>query len=345
MFTDQLKKGFPVVAVALLGLALLLLWHASQLLLVVFAAVLFAIFVDGLAASIGQRLPVSQGVTRAIVVILLVTAMIGFLMIAGPRFSDQVSQLIETLPRAIERLNELIQAQSWGGLLKNIEIVNRIQPKPGQILASVTGVFSTAFEALANVVVIFFIGLYLAIQPDLYVQGFLRLVPPASRERGAAVLHALWHVLSRWMVGRFASMAAVGVLTTICLELIGMPLALVLGVIAGLLSFVPYIGPIASVVPAMLIGLTVSPMMAVYALVLYWLVQFIEGNLLTPLIQKHAVSLPPAIMLLAQVAMGIYFGLFGVLLATPLALVLIVLVQMLYVQDVLGDSVRVLGEQ
>lgn len=345
MHKDSSFKWSGLVAVVLLGLALLLLWFASQLLLVVFAAILFAIFLDGLAAVIARRLPVSQGVSRGIVVILLAATLIAFMMIAGPGFGEQMSQLIERLPRAIERLNELMQAQSWGGLLTHIEIANHIEPNPRQIIASVTGVFSTAFEALANVVLIFLIGIYLAVQPDLYVRGSLRLVPPESREQSAEVLQALGRVLSRWMVGRFASMTLVGVVTTVCLELIGMPLAMVLGVIAGLLSFVPYIGPIAAMVPAVLIGLTVSPMMAVYVLGLYALVQFIEGNFLTPIIQRHVVSLPPAILLVAQFAMGIFFGLFGVLLATPLALVSIVLVQMIYVQNVLGESVDVLGNQ
>jgi predicted PurR-regulated permease PerM len=254
-----------------------------------------------------------------------------------------MSQLGERLPRALDRLDEVIKEQPWGGLLEDVRL-DRLKPSAPQILAGVSGVFSTAFEAMANLFVIFFIGLYLAINPDTYVQGLLHLIPRESRERGAQILQALGHALGWWLVGRFAAMAAVGFLTTIGLELIDMQLALVLGVIAGLLSFVPYIGPIASVVPAMLIGLTQSPMMAVYALIVYSLVQFIEGNFLTPLIQKRAVSMPPAVLLSAQFSMGLFYGLFGVLLATPLAVAIIVLIQMLYVQDVLKDRIRVLGE-
>lgn len=154
----------------------------------------------------------------------------------------------------------------------------------------------------------------------------------------------LGHALSWWLVGRFASMAAVGVLTTLALSAIDMPLALVLGVIAGLFSFVPYIGPISSAVPAILIGLTESPWMAVYVVVIYAVIQFLEGNFITPLIQRRAVSLAPAVLLFSQFAMAVFYGLFGVLLATPLAIVLIVLVQMLYVQDVVKDPIKVLGE-
>jgi predicted PurR-regulated permease PerM len=136
----------------------------------------------------------------------------------------------------------------------------------------------------------------------------------------------------------------VGVLTTLALGLIDMPLALVLGVIAGLFTFVPFIGPISSVIPAMLIGLMESPLMALYALIIYSVVQFIEGNFLTPLIQKRIIAMPPALLLSAQFFMGVFYGLFGLLLATPLAVTGTVLVQMLYVQDYLKDSVRVLGQ-
>jgi predicted PurR-regulated permease PerM len=333
----------PLVAVFLLGLTVLVLWPVSQVFLVIFAAVLFAILVDGLAVLISHSLPVPQTVSRGIVIALMLLAVIMFLMVAGPRFSDEISLLSQRLPRAIDRLNSLIMSQPWGGLLKEIEFADHIQPTAPQILSGVTGVFSTAFEATANVVVIFFIGLYLAIRPGIYVRGVLHLFPPQNRKRGAEIMLALGRALRWWLVGRFTSMALVGLLTVLGLELIGLPLALVLGVIAGVFSFVPYIGPITSVIPAMLIGLMESPLMAVYALAVYVLVQFIEGNFLTPFIQQRTVSLPPAILLTAQFAMAIFYGLFGVLLATPLTVTLIVLIQMIYVQDVLKDPIAVLG--
>jgi predicted PurR-regulated permease PerM len=345
MTTARLLLRHPIVVVALAGLALFFLWPASQIFLVIFAAVLFAILVDGLAAPVSRWLPIPQGVARGVVIGLLLGLVLAFLMLAGTRFSDQVSQLAERLPRAMERLNELIMQQPWGRALSDMEISERLKPSTGQVLAGVTGAFSTAFEAVVNAFVIFFIGLYLAIQPEIYVQGFLHLLPKAARGRAHRVLQALAHALSWWLMGRFASMVAVGVLTTVALELIGMPLALVLGVIAGAFSFVPYVGPIMSVVPAMLIGLTeTSPLMAIYALVIYSAVQFIEGNFLTPWIQRYAVAMPPALLLSAQFAMAVFYGLFGVLLATPLAVTAIVLIQMLYVQDVLDDPVRVLGD-
>jgi predicted PurR-regulated permease PerM len=139
-------------------------------------------------------------------------------------------------------------------------------------------------------------------------------------------------------------MAVVGFLTAVGLWVAGIPLAFVLGLIAALLSFVPYIGPIASVVPAALVALAESPTKVLYVFIIYGVVQLLESYLITPLIQERAVSIPPAVLISAQVIMGILAGAIGVLMATPLAVVLIVLVQMLYLADVLGDPVSTLGE-
>ncbi|MGD8592353.1 MAG: AI-2E family transporter [Gammaproteobacteria bacterium] len=344
--TQSFKKSSIVVTgiVVLLALVLFTLWPAAQIFLVIFAAILFAILVDGLAMLITQWLRMPQGIARGTVMLLLLAALIAFLMLAGPRFSDQVSELADRLPLAVDRLNKMITAQPWGQLLKNIELIERLKPSAPEILADVTVVFSTTFKAIANIFVIGFIGFYLALQPEIYVRGFLHLIPKQIRGRAAEVLDALGHALRWWLVGRFTSMAIVGVLTTLALGLIDMPLALVLGVIAGLFTFVPFIGPISSVIPAMLIGLMESPLMAFYALIIYSVVQFIEGNFLTPLIQKRIIAMPPALLLAAQFFMGVFYGLFGLLLATPLAVTGTVLVQMLYVQDFLKDSVRVLGQ-
>lgn len=347
MATARSFSWQPIAVIGIviaLTIALLILWFASYIFLVIFAAILFAILVDGLAMLMIQWISLPRGLARGVVIVLLLVAVAAFLTLAGPRVSSQLSQLADQLPRSIEQLSELIKAQPWGSLLDQLNLTEHLKPSATEILADISGVFSTAFTVIANIFVIFFIGMYLALQPDLYVRGLMHLIPKNRRERGEAVLIALGHALRWWLVGRFAAMAAVGILTTLSLALIHTPLALVLGVIAGLFSFVPYIGPIASVVPAVLIGLTKSPLMALYVLIIYSLVLFTEGNFLTPLIQKRAVSLPPAILLSMQFAMGIFYGVIGLLLATPLAVALIVLIQMLYVQDLLKDTVEVLGE-
>jgi len=327
----------------LAGLVLFLLWPASLAFLVIFAAILFAVFVNALASLVPRRLALPQKVVRVGVILLLFSLLAAFFMVAGPRFSEQASQLSAQLPRAMERLQKAVSEQPWSRWLQNLRF-DRLQPDVPRILAGATGVFSTAFEAVANILVVIFIGIYFSLQPEIYLQGFLHLIPKQNRDRAKQLLFALDHALSWWILGRFTSMAAVGILTAIGLELIGMPLALVLGVIAGLFYFVPYVGPVVAAVPGILIGLLQSPLMAANVLVVYSLVLLVEGNILTPMIQRRAVSLPPAILLSAQFLMGIFYGLLGVLLATPMAVVMIVAVQVLYVHHVLQDPVRLLGQ-
>jgi predicted PurR-regulated permease PerM len=209
---------------------------------------------------------------------------------------------------------------------------------------TIMAVFSGTVGVLSDVAVILIIGIFGAAQAGLYTRGALHLVPSALNDRAKSLLQTLGHALRWWLVGRLASMAIVGVMTTLGLWLIGIPLALSLGLLAGILSFVPYIGPLVSVIPALLVALLEGPQMILYVLVIYVGVQLLESNLITPLVQRRAVSLPPVALLVAQFLLGIAAGLFGVLVATPLAVVIIVLVQVLYVHGVLGDDVTVLGE-
>lgn len=330
-------------ALVLLALVVLLVWPASPVFLVTFSAVLLAILIDGLSSHLRQVIPMPAWATRLLVLALLGLLGAGFFVLIGPQFSQQLSELIERVPEAIDEVRAAISQEPFESRLEDLE-PGALTPSGQQILAGVTGVFSTAFTLVANLVAIVVIGVYLALQPETYVEGLLRLVPGDRRERAREIVGTLGHALRLWMVGRFASMSAVGVLTTTGLWLVDMPLSLALGVIAGLFSFVPYIGPIASIIPAILVALTVSVPMVLYATLVYAVVQFIEGNFLTPVIQRHAVALAPAVLLLAQFALGLFYGVFGVLLATPLAIVVIVLVQTIYVQDIVDEPVRVLGD-
>jgi len=174
------------------------------------------------------------------------------------------------------------------------------------------------------------------IDPDLYVRGILQLVPESKSSRIADTIDATGRTLRYWLLGQGISMLFVGILTTVGLWLAGVPLAFLLGVIAGILEFVPFLGPVAASIPGILIALTEGWTVALYALLVYVIVQQIENRLIVPLVQWKAVALPPALVILAVVALGLLFGLLGVLVATPLTAVTMVWVKRLYVEDVLG---------
>jgi predicted PurR-regulated permease PerM len=170
-------------------------------------------------------------------------------------------------------------------------------------------------------------------------------VPIAKRTRTRAVLDAIGHALRWWLIGRVFSMAVVAAGTALGLYLLGVPLAITLGLIAGLLDFVPTIGPILATVPAALVALLQSPLQVLYVVLLYVAVQLVEGYLLTPLVQRYTIALPPVLTIVGVVLLGVLLGGLGLILAAPLTIVLFILVKMLYIEDVLGDVMEAPGEQ
>jgi predicted PurR-regulated permease PerM len=337
------------VIVALVVIVFLLFRALADVMMLVFAGVMLAVFLDGLTGVVQRRMRLSHGLSLALVCVALLALLGAFVWLAGPAIGEQASQIGERLPMASSRLRSWLAEHDWAQpMLAKLEspaqVVSSISPG-GELVGRVTGVFSTALSALANVLIILFIGLYLAADPRLYIDNLIKLVPPGRRSRIHEVVQQLGRALRLWLIGRIASMTAIGVIAAIGLMIAGVPLALVLGVIAGALSFIPYIGPVLSFVPAGLIALSESPTTLLYTMIVILIAQLLESYLITPLISKRMVSMPPALLIASQVIMGALLGLLGVLMATPLAVSLIVIVQMLYIEDVLGDRVRLIGDR
>lgn len=203
---------------------------------------------------------------------------------------------------------------------------------------------ATVVNVLSNLVVVLFTGIFFAANPTLYKNGVLLLVAKKREKRVGEALDAAGAALWKWLTAQLIAMAFVGISVSIGLIIIDLPLALVLGLIAGLLDFVPYIGPFAAFFPALLIAFAEGPEMILMTAAVYLIVQQLEGNLVTPLVQQQRVSIPPAMVILSIVAFGLVFGVAGVIMATPLAVVAMVLVGMLYVQDVLKKEVTIPGQ-
>ena len=191
---------------------------------------------------------------------------------------------------------------------------------------------TATFGALANLLIVFFVGLYLALDPGLYRDGFLKLLPASARSTACDVFGQLDVTLWRWMVGRFATMAITGVGVAITLWLISVPMPITLGIITGLLTFVPNIGPVIALSLAVLVALPKGMTTVGLTVAGYVAFQLIESYLLTPMIQKRQIAMPPALILIAQLLMGVIAGFLGIAVATPLVAVLIVVVSILYIE-------------
>ncbi len=335
-----------LVAVAIMASLVLLhfLRPVAQALLVLFGGGMLAVFIHGIASWLVKRLrlPRQIALTLVVVGVIAVPVLIGWLI--GPQIVDQVLQLRDRLPEAREGIETALSRSDWGRRVLEAYPAFRDSYTPGpDAISRVTGIFSTTAGAVASLFVMLFLGVYLAAAPRLYVSGVTRLFPRARRSRVREVLTAMVNVLRRWLAGRFASMLAVGVLTLIALAIAHVPLALALSVIAGLLTFVPYVGPVLAAVPAILVVLVDDPIKAIAIVVIYTVVQLLENYLITPLIQQRAVSLAPAFLITTQILMAVLFGPLGVLFATPLAVVGVVAIQAFYIEDVLGDRTDLLG--
>ncbi len=328
-----------VDGMAALFLALLAgIYYAADALLLVFACILFAILLYELSAILSRRLHLNRKLALAIVVglLLLVIGLGGWAM--APQIGEQSTQLAQQLPASAQRLQQMVEQYP---LLKRVA---RDLPQPkelmqylGKMVPNAGLFFGGLLGAVGNVAIILFVGIYFAISPERYRAGFIRLVPPPKRARAGQVLDEIGATLARWLLGTSCSMLIAGIATAVGLSLLGVPLALVLGIIAGLLDFIPYLGPIMAGVPAVLIALSVDPQLALYTVILFAGIQLVQGYIVQPLIDSWAVEIAPALIIVMQLIFGTIFGFAGIALATPMTATLMVLVKMLYVEDILGD--------
>lgn len=198
-------------------------------------------------------------------------------------------------------------------------------------------VIHSTIEVVAGIVIIFFLSIYIGADPRLYRNGIIALIPHRSRERGEQVLEAITLALRRWLVTQLIAMVVMGAVATAVLTALNVRAALPLGILSGLLQFVPMAGPIISAVPAIAMGFVDSPEKAAAVLVAFYVIHFLESHILIPLLMKEGVNLPPVLTVLTQAGMALTFGVTGLFVAVPLLVLVMILVKMLYVEDVVGD--------
>ena len=322
-----------------IGLALLLAvkWLLSDIVLLVFAAILIAVALRGAADRLSEvsGLPPHAALALVAVAILGGFAAIGWW--SGPTLIDQAGQLWEQILAAGARVRELLQQTGWGRAMLRVISPDKLLSGVGAVAGTIPVLVSSTIGLFGALLIIFVTGIYLAASPSLYAEGVVALVPVERRRRARQILRELGAALRGWLFGQMIDMAVVAVLTGIGLLALGIPLALPLAVLAGLFNFVPYVGAIAGAVPAVLIAFGQSPTDALWVALLFIAVQTAEGYLIMPQIQKLTINLPPALAILSQTVLGTLFGAFGLILATPAVAAVIVAVRMIYVEDILGD--------
>ncbi len=331
-----------VLVVAGISALFLLAWQVSSALVMTFGAVLLAILLRTLAEPLLRHTRVPEGWVITLVAVLLVAAAGAVIWLAGSKISAQIYEVSQRLPQALEHLQARIGDSRLATRL--MEHAETGVPSAGGILFGLTGVATSTLGALANIVVVLFVALYLALQPRLYVDGLVKMVPPSAQERVAETLEACGGALRLWLLGQLLSMAMVGALITFGLWLVGLPGYLALGLLAALAEFVPFVGPILAAVPAMLLALTQDAPTVFWTAAVYLGVQQLEANLIMPMVVREMIALPPALTMFAIMGFGLIFGLPGVLLATPLTIIAFVGVKRLWIREALHETTTVPGE-
>ena len=319
-----------VIAVAIAA-TVFLAWKLRRVELLLFGAIVFAVMFDAAAGLLKRLLPLGRGWRLAIAGILFVVVVVGAFSFFGFRFEAQIAQLIHSLPPAWDHFRQTLAKSPVGAMIARP--LAQVSFSPGaSFFAHLRGYAMSTASAIAAVLLLLVGGLYLAAQPDTYRRGVLRLIPVERRPRVETFLANSRDMLGRWLWVQASAMAVIGLLTGLGLWAIGVPAAAALGLLAGLLEFVPLIGVILASVPALLLALTQGGTTAAWTLGLLVVVHQFEGNVLQPLLQRGLTAIPPVITLFALVVFGEIFGLVGVIFATPLAIVCMVAVQVFYPQ-------------
>jgi predicted PurR-regulated permease PerM len=330
----QPPRLWPSIGIGVLLVIIVLSFaFVGRALLVLFGGVLLAVFLRGLGDLLSKYTRLSRRAGFVITILALLGIGVGGTWVLVPTIAEQVGEFVDTLPSLADEFEDYLQETALGR-----EVQQRAETffaDNGEILAGATDVLGLSLTTAVYLLIIFFAGIYLSVNPAWYVRGVVSLVPPARRALARRALGAMGHTLRWYLIGRAASMLAMGVLTTLGMMVLGVPLAVLLGIIAGTLTFVPYAGPIAAAIPIALVALLESPALMVYALIYYTFIQSFEGFVITPVVQQRAVHLPPALTIAAELIMGVLFGVIGVIMSVPLAAALMVFVQIVYVEALL----------
>jgi len=345
-----------VVLLAAMYVLLQLFWRTRSIILTVFLGVLFAIAVSAGADRL-QKFRVPRAIGAPLIVLAFLGVLGGFVAWMGPTVREQSTELRTKLPEALDKLENWIEGQSGGVVgtvlgvpasdslarperngtqAPTVQVVTEKEPEGlrARLTSQLSGagryslpVLGSTLAVLAAVLLVLFVTLYVAVDPGLYQRGALRLLPPQNRERAGVVLGAIGATLRKWLVTQFIAMIVIGVVTTGVLLALDVRAAIPLGILAGLLEFVPTLGPILSALPAIAMGFVDSPEKALFVTLAYVAIQFLENHILIPILMKEGLDLAPALTILVQAVMAILFGFLGLLVAVPLLAVIVVCIR------------------
>jgi predicted PurR-regulated permease PerM len=337
-----LPRGLLTTGLVLLAVVvgLLLLWQTAASLLVIFAGVLFAALLDAAARALALVLPVHRPWRLTLVVLLLGAGLAFGLAWGAGKLPEQTRLLLKVMDTQLDVLQAHLT--SFGVDLLGPEggrdVAKWLFADHSTLLSHAQTLLGGASSFLINALMIVFLGILFAFDPVSHRDSLVMLVKPSYRDRTCAVLDEMGGILRLWFVGQVIRIVLMTLCVWLALYLIGLPGPFVLGLQAGLSNFIPYLGPIVAAVPIALVAMPLGGSVLLWAIVVYTIMQSIEGYVIGPLIQRRAVETPPAWTLIAILLLGALFGVMGIALAMPLVAIARIAVIRFYVEDCLGDG-------
>jgi predicted PurR-regulated permease PerM len=336
-YQDLLKRTLLVVGVALLPV---LIWYLFDVILIAFGAVVVAMLLWLGAELIMRWLSVREGIALLLsgTLILIVLATVAALF--GTQVTNELQDVIQRVESGAAGLQSYLEKSQIGKM-----VASHVTGDSFSLTSILTSLLQVSSNVIEGVVISLISGIYLAAQPRLYRDGLIQLFPPQDHAYARDRIDAIAGALRLWLIGQLIQMVLIGVLATAAVWALGVPSAIALGLIAGLGEFVPYLGPILAAIPAILVALTRSLDTAVWTTAAYVAINQVEGHLVIPLIQRHFVFIPPAVILLGIVAITALFGPAAIVFAAPMTVVVFVAVKVFYVSDLLGEATDIPGKK
>lgn len=325
-----------IVVSAIIIASLVAVWFTIDVFLLAFAGVLIAVFLRSINALVKKLFSISDGLSMAITLSLVLLSLILIVLIIVPVVSEQAAKLTEEIQNAWQKLTDFLgtylNLQPLLSINQKVDVKELFQLRNG-ILGSAANIVTTTFGFFGSIFVAAFIGIFVAFEPATYQQHLVSLIPPNKKSEVYEILMAATETLRFWLIGAILSMALVGISTALGLWLIGIELSFILGLLAAILTFIPNIGPVISIIPAVLIAIIQSPMLAIYVIILYVAIQIVESYIITPLIMKKSISVPPALLICFQLMMAILLGGMGLILAAPILVVVREIIKKSYLKN------------
>jgi predicted PurR-regulated permease PerM len=322
-------KVWQTTAIVCLSLIIILFVRvAFNILLMTFMGVLIAVYFHGLADFIAQKTKISRKFSLFISIAGTITLLSAMIWIIGSTVQQQAAQLSHTLPQIIGTAKTKLAGSAAGQQLLGYTSGDNSK----KLLDAASTFFSSSFGVIGDLCIILFLGIFFTADPSLYKDSLLAILPPQQEIDGGIIWSRISDALKAWIKTKLISTVLVTIVVALGLMIIGLPGTLVLGLIAGLLDIIPNFGPVIAMIPGVLLGLMISPQMAVIAALIYVACETIVGSIFMPLIQKRMTNIPPAITMISQLVMGLICGLMGIILAVPILLVLTIVVDELYIK-------------